>query len=60
MLAVKTAFETKQLSIRVVEDRFEIPKSTIHDHVAGKSSKIGADRTTVLIAEQEKSIQSFR
>ena len=56
VVAAKKAVEAKQLSLRVAEERFSIPKSTIHDHVAGKCSKSGAGRPTVLTADEETSI----
>ncbi len=56
MLAAKAAVETKQLSQRVAEERVDVPKSTIHDHVFGKFTKAGADRPPILTAEEEKSI----
>ncbi len=44
VVAAKTAVETKELSLRVAAERFDVPKSTIHDHVSGKHTKAGAGR----------------
>lgn len=33
----KEAVDTMQSSLRVAEERFDVPKSTIHDHVTGRS-----------------------
>ncbi len=56
VLAAKAAVETRQLSLRVAEERYDVPKSTIHDHVSGKCTKAGAGRPPILTTEEEKSI----
>jgi len=54
--AAQKAVETRQLSLRVAGERFDLPKSTIHRHVQGKSMKVGAGRPTALTKEEEKSV----
>ena len=54
--AAKKAVESSKLSLRTAEERFDVPKSTIHDHLTGRCTKIGAGKPTVLTEEEEKSI----
>ena len=54
--AAKIAMEAKELSLRVAEERFGVPRSTIHDHVSCKYFRIGAGRLPILTKEKEKSI----
>lgn len=56
MAVAKEAVDTMQSSLRVAEERFDVPKSTIHDHVTGRSKKAGAGSPLVLTIEEEKSI----
>ena len=44
---MKTALEAIR-SIRVAAEKFQIPKSTLHDHISRKSDRNGAGRPTVL------------
>ena len=44
--AAQITVETKQLSLRVAEERFDVTRSTIHGHASSKYSKIGAGRLT--------------
>ena len=43
-------------SIRGTAKKFGIPSSTLHDHVKGKSTKVGAGAPTVLSYEEEREI----
>ena len=54
--AATEAVKSKQLSLRVAEEQYQVPKSTIHDQVKGKSVRVGAGRPPVLTYEEEKSI----
>ena len=56
MVAARGAVENKQLSLRGAEERFDVPKSTIHDHTSGKRTRVGAGRPTILTEEEERSI----
>ena len=44
---VKIGVETKQLSLRVAEERFDVARSTIHGNVLNKYYNIGAERPTI-------------
>ncbi len=48
--------QTKQLSLRVAAERYDIPKSTLYRHITGESKRLGSGRPTVLNAEEEKAI----
>ena len=48
--------QSEQLSLREVEERFGIPKSTIHDLLKGHGRQIGAGRPTTLSTEVERAI----
>ena len=50
------ALENKELSLREAAERYDIPKSTLHDHVSGGHTRCGAGRPPVLNALEEKSI----
>ena len=52
--AVKAVEEGQ--SLRVAGNRFDIAKSTLHDHVTRKTVKVGAGKPTVLCEEEEKAI----
>ena len=43
-------------SIRLVASKFGIPPTTLHDHISGKSSKVGAGGVTVLTRSEEREI----
>ena len=47
---------TDGLTLRQVAKQFNIPASTLSDHVRTKVSKIGAGRPTILTAKEEKEI----
>ena len=40
-------------SMRSVTHKFGIPPTTLHDHLSGKSSKVGAGGLTVLPISEE-------
>ena len=46
----------KGMSIHAAAKMFNIPNSTLHDHVSGKSSKVGAGAPTVLSYCEEQEI----
>ena len=53
--AVKVASHGQQ-SLRIAGNRFDIPKSTLHDHLTGRMTHTGAGRPTVLAEAEEKAI----
>ena len=53
--AVQTV-KVKQLSINKAAQMFGIPVSTLHSHVHGGPSKVGAGRPTTLTYEEEREI----
>ena len=56
--AAQKAVETRQLSLRLAGERFDLPKSTIQRHVQGKSMKVGAGRPTDLTIEEKSIVRS--
>ena len=58
--AAEKAVETRQLSLRVAGERFDLPKSTIHRHVQGKSMQVGAGRPTALTKEEKSIVRSCK
>lgn len=56
MEAALKAIKTEDMSIRIAAERFQIAKSTLHDHLSGKSERTGAGRPTVLTELEEKVI----
>ena len=42
--------------MRSVASKFGIPPTTLHDHISGKSSKVGAGGVTVLTRSEEREI----
>jgi transposase-like protein len=45
-------------SVRAVARRMGIPRSTLHDHISGKSKVAGKGRSTALTYEEERRIVS--
>lgn len=56
LVAAKHAVQEGQLSIRGASIKFDIPRSTLHDHLSGTSSKRYGGPPTVLTASEEKEI----
>ena len=56
LAAAMHAIKQGQLSIRGASMKFNIPKSTLHDHLSGTSSKRYGGPPTVLTASEEKEI----
>ena len=48
--------KAKQLSINKAAQMFGIPVSTLHSHLHGGPSKVGAGRPTTLTHEEEREI----
>ena len=48
--------QSKELTIAQASRRYEVPYTTLHDHVTGISQKIGAGRPTVLTRAEEQEI----
>ena len=46
----------KELTLSAVAFRFEIPKTTLHAHINGTRTKVGAGRATVLTPTEKKEI----
>ena len=46
----------KELTLAAAAFRFGIPKTTLHAHIHGTSTKVGARRATVLTPTEEKEI----
>ena len=48
--------QSKELTIAQASRRYEVPYTTLRDHVTGVSQKIGAGRSTVLTRAEEQEI----
>lgn len=55
--AAMKAVECGELTIRGAAARFNIPRSTLHDHISGKHTRVHSGAPTVLTAEEEKEIE---
>ena len=44
------------LSMRAAAHKYGVPPSTLHDHLKGKSKKVGAGGPTVLMVAEEREV----
>lgn len=56
LAAALKAIKSKDLRVRATGDKYSIPKSTLHDHLQGKSKRRYGGPPTVLTTEEEKEV----